>query len=154
MRPRTDRQTQRRAWPQYISRGLRLTRNVIKFKRNNRVHLVVWKKVHNLNRSCINKLKFKRTTRYSHAYVLHVMYYMCSTSLTRCYVVCYSFCLSLPKASPRKWSYWKLVKNVYFWLITSHAVRVLLLLLLYRVSTITFVALRLGVGLNSPRAFY
>jgi len=29
MRPRTDRQTHRRAWPQYISRGLRLTRNVM-----------------------------------------------------------------------------------------------------------------------------
>jgi len=28
MRPRTDTQTHRRAWPQYISRGLRLTRNV------------------------------------------------------------------------------------------------------------------------------
>jgi len=30
MRPRTDRQTHRRAWPQYISRRLRLTRNVIR----------------------------------------------------------------------------------------------------------------------------
>ena len=29
MRPRTDRQTHRRAWPQYISCGLRLTRNVM-----------------------------------------------------------------------------------------------------------------------------
>ena len=35
MRPRTDRQTHRRAWPQYISRHLRLTRNV------NRVHVTL-----------------------------------------------------------------------------------------------------------------
>jgi len=38
MRPRTDTQTHRRAWPQYISRGLRLTRNVM--TRNNSLNKV------------------------------------------------------------------------------------------------------------------